>query len=175
LAAVVLLYLLNPTTNEFFADRFSAANLETRWQLASLALTKIMESPVLGYGGGVAPGLQPGLTLDVHNTYLQQILYYGVPLGLVVCMSLFQVCRFFFSDRVSPDLARVLGLSVLVQLLVFVFESSFEGTVLKVLFYLSIGFAVGILRSAESSMEDVRRHVQSDGANAGQRHHAAHA
>jgi hypothetical protein len=156
LAAVILLYLLNPTTNEFIADRVSTTNIETRWQLDSLALSKLIQSPLLGYGGGVAVELEAGLALGVHNTYLQQALYYGVPLGLVVCMSLLQLCILFFSSKVRQDLGRVLGFSVLIQLLIFVFESSFEGTVLKVLFYLSLGLALGLLRSAENGSDAAR-------------------
>jgi hypothetical protein len=154
LSAVILLYLLNPTTNEFFAERFSTANVETRWQLISLAATKIVRSPVLGYGGGVTADQDPDLAPGVHDAYMQQVLYYGIPLGLVVCVSLVGVCRFFF-QQVRPDLGRILGFSVLVQLLIFIFESSFEGTVLKVLFYLCIGFAAGLLRSANGSEESV--------------------
>jgi hypothetical protein len=153
-AAVVLLYVLNPSTKEFFADRLSPVNLEARWAFISLAAIKILQSPALGYGGGVTPDQDPDLALGVHDAYLQQVLYYGIPLGLVVCMSLVGICRFFF-QQVRADLGRILGFSVLVQLLIFVFESSFEGTVLKVLFYLCIGFAAGLLRSAEGSGESV--------------------
>jgi hypothetical protein len=71
-------------------------------------------------------------------------------------MSLLQLCILFFSSKVRQDLGRVLGFSVLIQLLIFVFESSFEGTVLKVLFYLSLGLALGLLRSAENGSDAAR-------------------
>ena len=38
----------------------------------------------------------------------------------------------------------------MVQLVIFLFEASFEGTVLRVLFYLSIAMAAALLRSVEA-------------------------
>lgn len=148
-SAVLFLYLLNPATNEFFASRFGTANITERLDFIPLAVTKIVQSPVVGYGAGVVPDQDPGLALGVHDTYLQQIIYYGIPLGIAVSISLMLICAFFFSHRVRHDLARVLGFALLIQLFSFAFEASFEGTVLKVLFYLFIGLAVGLLRSVE--------------------------
>ena len=39
---------------------------------------------------------------------------------------------------------------MIVQRVIFLFESSFEGTVLRVLFYLSVGMAAALLRAAEA-------------------------
>lgn len=146
LAAIVGLYELNPATSQFFSGRFSTVNFTQRIDLLSTGIRSLIRSPLLGYGGGVTP--DPGLQLGVHNTYLQQLIYYGLPLGVLIGVSLLLICRFFFAAS-TRDVGRVLGFSVLGQLFVFVFESSFEGTVLKVLFYLSIGLAVGLLRAAE--------------------------
>ena len=46
------------------------------------------------------------------------------------------------ANRHSRALSGVIAYTILVQLVSFLFESSFEGTVLRVLFYLSIGLAV---------------------------------
>jgi O-antigen ligase/polysaccharide polymerase Wzy-like membrane protein len=148
--AVLLLYLLNPATNEFFTSRLGVANLTERLDFIGSAFNKILQSPVVGYGAGVVPDGDPGLALGVHNTYLQQVVYYGIPLGVMVGMSLVMICLFFFSRQRQRMAARVLGLAVLTQLLSFVVEASFEGTVLKVLFFLFIGLAVGLLRSIEA-------------------------
>jgi hypothetical protein len=44
----------------------------------------------------------------------------------------------------------VIGYAIMVQLLSFIFESTLEGTVLRVLFYLSVGLGAGLLRSLEA-------------------------
>jgi hypothetical protein len=38
---------------------------------------------------------------------------------------------------------------VLVEVISFAFESSFEGTVLRVIFYLTLGLLVGLVRAAD--------------------------
>jgi O-antigen ligase len=146
--AFVLFYRLNATTAQFIGDRFTTANIVGRWQLLSQSLAQIAERPTLGYGGGVIPAGPHAL--HAHDTYVQQLLYFGLPLGVLVCTSLVGIWRFFLRvEGPTAGLARILGMSLLGQLLIFTFESSFEGIVLRVLFYLSLGFAVGLLRAAE--------------------------
>jgi O-antigen ligase len=147
--AFVLFYRLNSATAQFIGDRFTTENIVGRWRLLSQSLAQIAERPTLGYGGGVTPGGPHAL--HAHNTYLQQLLYFGLPLGVLVWTSLVGMWRFFLRvEGPATGLARILGISLLGQLLVFTFESSFEGFVLRVLFYLSVGFAVGLLRALEA-------------------------
>lgn len=165
--AVGVFYMVNPATREFFAGRFTSANVDTRAELISVSFTKITSSPVLGYGSGVNPTIteidpdvygnelhgvnayRPPPKLDVHNAYLQQALYFGLPLGLLVSLSLWGTAGVFFARRRSAALAGVIAYTLLAQLVSFLFESSFEGTVLRVLFFLSIGLATALLRSSE--------------------------
>jgi hypothetical protein len=75
--------------------------------------------------------------------------YFGIPLGVIVSLSLCAIPAFFLARRPNP-LAGVIAYALIAQLVIFLFESSFEGTVLRVLFYLAIGLAVALLRSADA-------------------------
>lgn len=147
--AMLLLFAVAPEASQHLASRLDPANLTDRSQLASTAIAKVAARPLLGYGGAVTPDNEPTLTAGVHNTYLQQILSFGVPLGVAVSLSFVGLAWFFFA-RAGPGTAgRVLGASLLVQLLIFTNQSSFEGVVLRVIFYLSVGLGAGLLAATE--------------------------
>ncbi|WLW50650.1 O-antigen ligase family protein [Streptomyces sp. YU58] len=160
--AVGLLYQLNPDTHELFGSRFSPANFFIRSQLAIEAIEKIAERPFLGYGGGTAPDGIWELA-RVHNTYLQQMVYFGVLLGACVLLALIGTAVFFFSRWRTSPVTRVVGFTLIAQLFVFAVESSFEGTVLRVLFYLSIGLATAVVRASESRPQTHRSEPPSGG------------
>jgi hypothetical protein len=165
--AVAVFYTLNPATREFFSGRFASANVDTRGELISLSFTEIASNPVLGIGSGVNPQITeinleiyenelhgvntyiPPQELDSHNAYVQQALYFGLPLGFIVSLSLWGLAAFFLNLSRVVALAGVVAYTLVVQLVSFLFESSFEGTVLRVLFFLSIGLATALLRSTE--------------------------
>ena len=148
--AIAAFYVLNPETHEQFKTRLAPANLISREALISDAVTKIANRPLLGYGGGASPDRDPSLAEHVHNTFLQQAVYFGIPLGVLVSAALIGLAGFFLARRRRAAIAGVLAYVLLVQLVSFAFEASFEGTVLPVLFYMSIGMAVALLRSVES-------------------------
>jgi hypothetical protein len=79
---------------------------------------------------------------------VQQILYYGIPIGVVVSVALWMLPA-FFRRRPTQPLGGVIAYTLVVQLTLFLFESSFEGTVLRVLFYLSVGLATALLRTVD--------------------------
>lgn len=147
---IAILYTINPATHDFFAGRFGTANISGRANLVSLAIPKLGDRPFLGYGAGVTPDGDLNLAEGVHDTYLQQALYFGLPLALVVSVALWAIAAFFLGRRRPTPIAGVIGYTLMVELVSFVFESTLEGTVLRVLFYLSIGLVVGLLRSVES-------------------------
>ncbi|HEV8559969.1 MAG TPA: O-antigen ligase family protein [Actinophytocola sp.] len=147
---ITLFDRFNPSTQEFIGGRLSLDNVMIRSDLVSAAVHKLSDRPFLGYGGGVVPDQDPTLAIKAHNTYLQQAIYYGLPLGLVVTLSLVCLAAFFLHRAGRTALASVVGFTVAVQMLIFVTESSFEGTVLRVLFYLSIGFGAALVRAAEA-------------------------
>jgi O-antigen ligase len=171
--AIGVFYAVNTPTSSFFKSRASSANIEGRTQLFTYSFTQIGAKPILGGGAGVAGGLAPmqdnthaqsadlysatpatnsspeRARLDVHNAYLQQALFYGLPLGLVVSLALCGTAAVFLARRRTAVLAGVIAYTLMVQLISFLFEGSFEGILLRVLFYLSIGLATALLRSAE--------------------------
>jgi O-antigen ligase len=153
-AAAAALYELNPDTREFFLGRLSPANVTRRADLYSAAFQKIAEHPLLGYGGGAVPDGDRSLLVDVHNTYLQQLLYYGLPLGMLVGAVIAALPIFFVARRWRAPVAGAVAYAVLVEAISFAFESSFEGTVLRVIFYLALGLLVGLVRAAETEAAD---------------------
>ncbi|MHC3467683.1 O-antigen ligase family protein [Streptomyces sp. 7R007] len=153
---VALLYLFNRATRDSFLTRFSSANSTLRVDYVAEAVHWIERRPVLGYGGGVAPGSDVPLG-RVHNTYVQQVLGFGLLLGLVVVLALVGTAVFFFSRERAGPMGRAVGFAVTVQLIVFAVESSFEGTTLRVLFYLSVGLAAAVVRACEERNEAPER------------------
>jgi hypothetical protein len=150
-AGIALFRRFNPDAGKFFENRFSGANVAGRFDLATTALGKIADRPILGYGGGVVPDHNSKLAAGVHNTYLQQMLYYGPLLGVIGSLSLIGAAVFFLSRWRIGSVNRVIGFTLLAQLLIFITESSFEGTALRVIFYLSLGLATALARACEAA------------------------
>jgi O-antigen ligase len=148
--AIGVFYSFNPATNEFIDNRLSGANISARSEFVSAAWSKVADRPLLGYGAGATPDRDTLLEAGVHNTYLQQVLYFGLPLGLVVSATLVGIAAVFLTRRRSTALAGVIAYAVIVQLVIGLFEASFEGTTLRVLFYLSVGLATALALAAES-------------------------
>ena len=175
IVAIAALYTFNPATQEAVAGRLTLANIQDRSALMSESLDQVSSRPLLGYGAGVNPAGSVVRTItvvsgdifhevdvtdttanvDAHNAYLQQIVYFGIPLGAVFAVSLWAIPAFFLGRRPNP-MAGVIAYALMAQLVLFLFESSFEGTVLRVLFYLAIGLAVALLRSASSESPAAR-------------------
>jgi O-Antigen ligase len=156
ITAIALFYLFNPTTHGLIKDRFTLANVNAREGLIADAWTKIEHRPFLGYGSGVAPDGDLLLKEGVHNAFLQQIIYYGVPLGVAISLVLCGLAGFFLARRTVTPLAGVMGFALMAELISFLFESTFEGTVLRVLIYMCIGLMVGLLRAVETGRLEQR-------------------
>jgi hypothetical protein len=174
--ALGVFYAVNGPTRQFFGSRVNTANVEERTQLYSYALTQIEANPVLGEGAGVTRGSPPaqstseivkldlysaspatnsssqGAKIDIHNTYLQQVIFFGLPLGLLVSLALWGTIGVFLSRRRNVALAGAIAYALMVELISFFFEASFESALMRPLFYLFIGMAAGLLRSAESEL-----------------------
>jgi hypothetical protein len=141
-------YVINPDTHLLISGRLSLSNVFLRESRLSIGFTRLAERPLLGYGAGTLPGNDPAIAGGVHNTYLQQLLAYGVVLGLIGVASLIESVRYFLRGP-SIGLRRAIGLALLAALLNFAVESSFEGQALRVIIYLVIGLLVGLLRASE--------------------------
>lgn len=151
IVSVVAFDHFNHNTHLYIGNRTSLTNVILREFRLGAGMTKLGERPWLGFGAGVTPDNDPVIAGGVHNTYLQQLLAYGVVLGLVVIISLVEVARRFLHHG-AGQLRQMVGLTVLAQLIIYVTEASFEGSVLRVLFYLFLGMLVGLLRADENEV-----------------------
>lgn len=146
-------FAFSETAQQHLVDRMNQSTVEHRNRKMSIALDKIAQAPVLGYGGGVTPDNEPEMKNGVHNTYLQQVLDFGVPLGLAVSLSLLALpLRFLLWPSRRPAvrlMATGVGVSLLGQMIIYLSQSSFEGTLLRVFFYFSVALAVQLLRALE--------------------------
>jgi O-antigen ligase len=145
-------YALNPAVQTYLIDRLSGATIEARQTIIFRTIELIIDAPALGYGGGVIP--DPLLKDGVHNTYLQQIVYYGIPLGFLCSAALWLLAaRFWFLPIRFPRvriMASAIGASVLIQLMVFLVETSFEATLPKTAFYFFVALGWLILARMHS-------------------------
>jgi hypothetical protein len=57
---------------------------------------------------------------------------------------------FFVRARAVPA-AGVVALALTIEVLSFAFESSFEGSVLRVIFYVSVGLLAGLVRQLDAN------------------------
>ncbi len=151
-------YRVSESTQLHLVDRLSGNNVENRTLKVRIAAAKIAREPVLGYGGGVAADGEEELKGGVHNAYLEQMLYFGVPLGALVSLGLLALpLRFLLwpgRDPATRMVAVGVAVSLLGQLLTFLSQASFEGGLLRVLFYFSVALSVALLRrlQAEEAM-----------------------
>lgn len=141
-------YVFNVDTRLYIGGRLSLSNILLRGQRLADGFTRLTDQPFLGYGAGTLPDNDPGLAGGVHNTFLQQLLAYGVVLGLVAVLSLLELTRWFLGGGAS-GLRRAIGLTLVGALVDFAVESSFEGAVLRVIVYLVLGVLVGLLHATE--------------------------
>jgi len=125
-----------------------------RLHRAEAAVVQITRSPLYGYGARVIPK-EYGFLGNVHNTYLEQIMWFGLPLGMINILALIALPLIFMHGlRRRDQISRArLGIAaaIVCQLLIFITESSFEGQFLKILFYVSVGFSVALVNSLARS------------------------
>lgn len=143
----------NEYVRRYLAARLTYVNIAARIDMFEIALEKIRDAPVLGYGAGVVPDREPALMGGSHNTYLESWMHFGLPLGTLFSLSLFALAMFIYRHRHDTPgtlLPTAVAATVLIQLLIFTNQASFEGTLLRVLFYLTIGLGIALLASARA-------------------------
>ena len=148
--AAVAFYELNPLTRELGASRLSPENVSLRAALYREAFGRLVSRPWIGFGPGVVPDGDTALTVDVHNTYVQQLLSFGVPIGVIVGLALVALPVWFFVRARAVPAAGVVALALTIEVLTFAFESSFEGSVLRPIFYMSVGLLAGLVRRLDA-------------------------
>ena len=141
---------MNKVAWEQLPSRLSIVNITARMSAYEAAVAAIAEHPVLGYGAGIALAEISDIPLhSVHNTFLQQILYFGVPGGCMAIGSILLV-PFLIHNRRSKHMRERLvkhGLvcAIITQILLFMVQASFEGSVLRVFFYFSVGISLALI------------------------------
>ncbi len=118
-------------------------------------LAVVWERPLLGYGTGVFdPGRSGQLTGTSHSTYLQQLVFYGVPLGLVSSAAWIVLAYVFWnwSPRTADArrFARAVGAALSVILIAAAIETFMEATVPRLLIYLLIGMSTALLNAYDA-------------------------
>jgi hypothetical protein len=128
-----------PNMRDYFSTRFSLANVTSRLDLLHLGSGEVTAHPLLGVGGGNGA--------DIHNTFIQQIVYYGLLPGAVAALVIAGMPRWFF--RQHTPIASVAGWSVAGVWLSFLVESSLEGTLLLPEIFLAVGLLAALVLATE--------------------------
>jgi len=150
----VLAYLsLNTAADRHFNNRFSSENVTGRLHAWQLGFEAISGSPIYGYGAGV-PLVKGRLSIrNLHNTFLTQIYYFGWLGGLTIVICIVLLPRFVSRQSIGGDKARVIQRGVVFalvgQILIFVTQTSFEASVLRVIIYFLIGTSVMLIFASE--------------------------
>jgi len=131
-----------------------------RLQRYEAALSLIGNSPLYGYGAKVIPP-DFGFQGNIHNTYLEQMVYFGIPLGMISIASLtflpFGFERGSWKRNLFSRVRAGIVSAIVCQLVIFITESSFEGSTLKVLFYVSIGLSVALINSLTQQLHELQK------------------
>ena len=102
-----------------------------RFELYLKALARASER-LLGFGPGASE-------VDVHNTYLQSMVDFGVVFGLLFVASFVMLLAPWFMSAyrsVSEDTRKIVGVAFAGILVICMVESSYEGTLLRQLMWL---------------------------------------
>ena len=132
-----------PAATGNIAARSSVAGVEARQELLGAGLTNLSHNLWIGAGAGAGE--------SIHNTFLQQLIYFGLPLGLVAVVCLLQLPRWFFAvpvgNNLNHDLVRASGCGVVAGYLTFLTQSSLEGTHLRPVIFLCFGLCVALAKA----------------------------
>ncbi len=141
-------------------DRFqNTSNIENRYDRVSYGLELMRQSPILGYGGGRYLSKDSNENDSAfHNTYLEQLVSYGLFFGTVSIVALLSLPWFFFrfgqQNLPLRNLALFLGLAVILYLMTAFNQTINEAMLPSLLFRIFLGFCVAFLYACkrESAM-----------------------
>lgn len=146
---------LSPDSLSHLGNRLSFDNINARVDIYRASLGAFLEHYYwLGVGGGVEVRDISGVDVrSVHNSYIQNVLWYGAGLGsLVSLLMMFLPFSVFFLRVTTKEGRRVrsaLFVSLLFLALINVSQASWEGSLVRVLIYTFIAFGVVMIRSAD--------------------------
>ena len=159
--------LSNPELAEVILEsRLGDESFAVRLDTLQATVDKISSRPLLGYGAGVAGQLDVDIASGVHNTYIELVLSYGVPLGIAVSLCLlllaYAVPRRRMARGIGP-LAAGAAAAIVAVLGVFLTQASYESGPLRVVLCLSIGMTITLLRSAAREVRTVKNQEAARG------------
>lgn len=138
--------------NVFSIEHALSVSGRERLQRAAFGIAQVIRSPLYGYGAKVIPAAEESAFKgSMHNTYIEQVLWFGIPLGGLSVFSLLALPLIFLRNAEKAGVAFAIrsgiAAAIVCQLLIFSMEASFEGQFLKILFYVSVGFSVALINS----------------------------
>lgn len=153
LGITALFVLLSPDALRHLADRFSMANVTSRWD-AYAAVFDVLHQTPWGVGSGVSLAECSAVALtSVHNAYLQHFLWFGWVGGFVLNIVLLALPALILlipvRSKVARGAKRAVAMSVTVLLLINLTQASWEGSVLRVWIYFVIGLGLVIIKKAD--------------------------
>ena len=134
----------NPEMGRFFSDRFNSDGADARVDLYAAAQRAFSANWIAGAGAGVGA--------DVHNTFMQQLTYFGLVCGVVIGILLIRVGAWWFARAHAEHLwlAHAIGVGFTAQLMSFWVESSYEGSLLRPLLWLGWALVVALFNAQRS-------------------------
>ena len=144
---------VNGNVRALLVDRlFSARNVTARGSLLGDAWNAISQNPWLGVGGGAGA--------DVHNTFVQQFVYFGLIGGTILAAALIWTVAFWFLPKRGTPAKWIYiaaGIGIAAQVISFLFEASLEGALLRPLIWMTWGllYALAQAGSTKSQLDDV--------------------
>ena len=144
---LLLYFMMNQNSAEFLSTRLGSVNIESRLAGYRDLVALILQRPLLGYGGGVVPTDNPIVTIGIHNAYLEQALYYGIIGGSLTSLFILLIpLRFWIIHYHHSGSARLFAgaatLSVLAETIIYVSETSYQASVIRVLIYFSLALII---------------------------------
>ena len=132
---------------------------EQRLDRFAIAAERIYMSPLLGHGLGVTFPTESTTKFPIHCSYLEQMVWFGIPFGVANILALVALPVAFIRHGKKRGAVYKISLGValalICQLLLFWVEASFEGTFLKVLFYVSVGFGVVLVNALAMNQQQL--------------------
>lgn len=151
-AAIFLMVTFNSATAHSITSRTSLNNLESRDDLATSSTTAAIESShwILGSGGDASA--------HVHNTALQQFLFFGAVLGVIMVVLMAGVVVQWFTRRDAVSwMYAAAGAGFAAQLAACLIQASYEGNLLRPLMWVTWGLvaAIALATRAEETGEAI--------------------
>lgn len=165
LVTLVLVYgSYNEALLAHLDSRFTDEALVVRAERLAVAADAMTTEPLTGLGGNVVPSTTLG---NMHNTFVEQVVYFGLILGPIADFALISVPFVLWRSgrRMSsgPLLSSAMTWTFVAQLVSFAGETSFEAYLPKTYVYLAAGLFVALLASmqVEWQASNLRRYQLS--------------